>query len=44
MGSIDYALILRQAAKSGKVMHLFVEQEGFDMPYMESLTADGDYI
>jgi sugar phosphate isomerase/epimerase len=44
LGSIDYAPILRQAAKSRKVTHLFVEQEAFDMPYMESLKTDADYM
>ena len=43
-GSIDYAPILSEAAKAGHVKHCFVEQEGFDMPPMESLKVDADYM
>lgn len=43
-GHIDYAPILAQAAKSGNIKHCFVEQEGFNMPPMESLKVDADYM
>ncbi|WP_263384166.1 sugar phosphate isomerase/epimerase family protein [Granulicella arctica] len=44
LGSIDYRPILQQAAKTQKIKHMFVEQEAFDMPYMQSLKVDADYI
>jgi sugar phosphate isomerase/epimerase len=43
-GFIDYGPILSAAAKTGHVKHCFVEQEGFDMPPMESLKVDADYM
>lgn len=43
-GSIDYRPIFQQAAKNQKIKHMFVEQEAFDMPYMESLKVDADYM
>ena len=43
-GSIDYRPILQAAAKTGRIKHCFVEQEGFDMPPMESLKVDADYM
>jgi sugar phosphate isomerase/epimerase len=44
MGSIDYRPIFQQAAKTQKIKHMFIEQEAFDMPYMESLKVDADYM
>lgn len=44
MGSIDYRPIFAQAAKTQKIRHMFVEQEAFDMPYLQSLKVDADYI
>lgn len=44
MGDIDYRPIFAQAAKTQKIRHIFVEQEAFDMPYMESLKTDAKYI
>ena len=44
LGSIDYRPIFAQAAKTQKIKHLFVEQEAFDMPYMQSLKLDADYM
>jgi sugar phosphate isomerase/epimerase len=44
MGSIDYGPILQEAAKAGRIKHVFVEQEAFDMPYIESLKVDRDYM
>jgi sugar phosphate isomerase/epimerase len=43
-GSIDYRPIFEQAAKAGHITHCFVEQEGFDMPPMDSLKIDADYV
>ena len=43
-GSIDYRPIFQQAAKTQKIKHMFVEQEAFDMPYMQSLKVDADYM
>ncbi len=43
-GTIDYRPILDQAAKTQKIKHMFVEQEAFDMPYMESLKVDAAYM
>ncbi len=44
MGSIDYGPILQQAAKTQKIKHMFVEQEAFDLPYLQSLKVDADYM
>jgi len=44
MGTIDYKPIFAEAAKTQKVRHAFVEQEAFDMPYMQSLKVDADYM
>jgi sugar phosphate isomerase/epimerase len=43
-GSIDYRPIFAQAAKSGVVKHCFVEQEGYNVPPMEGLKIDADYM
>ena len=43
-GTIDYAPILREAAKTGNIKHCFVEQEAFNVPPMESLKIDADYM
>jgi len=43
-GHIDYAPIFAQAAKSGNIKHCFVEQEGFNMPPMQSLKVDAEYM
>ena len=43
-GSIDYRPIFQQAAKSGVVKHCFVEQEGYNVPPMEGLKIDADYM
>lgn len=44
LGSIDYAPVFRQAAKTQTIKHVFVEQEGFDMPWVESLETDAKYM
>ena len=43
-GMIDYVPIFKAAAKAGHIQHIFVEQEGFDVPPMESLKIDADYM
>jgi sugar phosphate isomerase/epimerase len=43
-GTIDYAPILQEAAKAGHVNHCFVEQEAFNVPPMQSLKIDADYM
>ncbi|MGA2374275.1 MAG: sugar phosphate isomerase/epimerase [Candidatus Sulfotelmatobacter sp.] len=42
-GSIDYHPIF-EAAKKAPLEHAFVEQEAFDMPAMEALKIDADYM
>jgi len=42
-GTIDYRPIF-EAAKKAKIEHAFVEQEEFDMPAMEALKVDADYM
>ncbi len=42
-GSIDYHPIF-EAAKKTHIEHAFVEQEEFDMPPMEALKIDADYM
>jgi sugar phosphate isomerase/epimerase len=42
-GSIDYRPIFLAAKKAG-VRHYFVEQEHFDIPPMEALKLDADYM
>jgi sugar phosphate isomerase/epimerase len=43
-GSIDYAPVFAQAAKTQHIEHIFVEQEAFDIPWQESLKVDADYM
>jgi sugar phosphate isomerase/epimerase len=42
-GTIDYRPIF-EAAKQAHIEHAFVEQEEFDMPPMEALKVDADYM
>jgi sugar phosphate isomerase/epimerase len=42
-GTIDYHPIF-EAAKKARIEHAFVEQEEFDMPPMEALKIDADYM
>jgi sugar phosphate isomerase/epimerase len=42
-GTIDYRPIF-EAAKKSHIEHAFVEQEEFDMPAMEALKIDADYM
>jgi len=43
-GTIDYRPILLEAAKTGHMKHCFVEQEGSDIPIMDSLRLDAQYM
>jgi sugar phosphate isomerase/epimerase len=43
-GTIDLPAILEVAAKSGKVKHCFVEQEGYNVPWVEGLKIDAEYM
>jgi sugar phosphate isomerase/epimerase len=43
-GSIHYKPIFAEAAKTGNIEHIFVEQEAFTVPPMESLKIDADYM
>jgi sugar phosphate isomerase/epimerase len=42
-GTLDYRPIFA-AARKADIKHIFVEQEEFDMPPMEALKIDADYI
>jgi len=42
-GTIDYRPIF-EAAKKANIQHAFIEQEEFDMPMMEALKIDADYM
>ena len=42
-GVIDYHPIF-EAARKARIEHIFVEQEEFDMPAMEALKIDADYM
>jgi sugar phosphate isomerase/epimerase len=42
-GTIDYAAIFA-TAKKANIKHAFVEQEEFDMPMMQALKIDADYV
>ncbi len=44
LGNIDYHPIFAEAAKSQHIVHAFVEQEEFDMPWKESLKVDAEYM
>ncbi len=43
-GTIDFGPILEEAARAGVVKHCFVEQEGYNVPPMEGLKIDADYM
>ena len=42
-GTLDNAAILT-AARQAQIQHVFVEQEGFDMPWVESLRVDAEWM
>ncbi len=44
LGSIDYRPVFAQAAKTQTLKHVFVEQEGFTMPWVQSLETDAKYM
>jgi sugar phosphate isomerase/epimerase len=43
-GTIDYRPIFEEAAKAGVVKHCFVEQEGYNVPPIQGLKIDADYM
>jgi len=43
-GAIDYRPIFEAAKNANNIEHAFVEQEEFDMPMMEALKIDADYM
>ncbi|HUZ03946.1 MAG TPA: sugar phosphate isomerase/epimerase [Acidobacteriaceae bacterium] len=43
-GTMDNGPIFAAAAKTGQIRHCFAEQEGFDMPPMQSLKIDAEYL
>jgi len=43
-GDIDYRPVLAQARKNQHLLHVFAEQEAFDVPWQESLKIDADYM
>ena len=43
-GTIDYRPILEAAKKGGHLTHYFVEQEEFDMPPLEAIKVDAEYL
>jgi sugar phosphate isomerase/epimerase len=42
-GTLDYRPIF-EAARKAKIAHYFVEQEGYDIPPMEALKIDANYM
>jgi sugar phosphate isomerase/epimerase len=42
-GTLDYSSIFR-AARQSNIQHYFVEQESFDIPPMDALRIDADYM
>jgi sugar phosphate isomerase/epimerase len=43
-GTIHYQPILAAAKKAGHIRHIFAEQEAFDMPPMQALKIDAEYM
>jgi sugar phosphate isomerase/epimerase len=43
-GTIDYRPIFEAAKKGGHIKHYFVEQEEFDMPPLEAIKLDAEYM
>ena len=43
-GHIDYVPIFEAAKKGGHLTHYFVEQEDFDMPPLEAIKVDAEYM
>jgi len=42
-GTLDYRPVF-EAAKKASIRHYFVEQEAFDIPPLEALKIDADYM
>ncbi len=43
-GTIDYRPIFAAAARTGHIQHCFVEQEEYNMPVMQELKIDAEYM
>ena len=43
-GTIDYKAIFEAARKGGHLTHYFVEQEDFDVPPLEAIKLDAEYM
>jgi sugar phosphate isomerase/epimerase len=43
-GVIDYGPTFAQASKTQKILHVFVEQEEFDMPWIDALKLNATYM
>jgi sugar phosphate isomerase/epimerase len=43
-GTIDYRPIFEAAKKDGHITHYFVEQEEFDMPPLDAIKVDAEYM
>jgi sugar phosphate isomerase/epimerase len=43
-GAVDIPKILAAAKRYARIEHCFVEQEGFDVPWVESLRIDAEYM
>jgi len=43
-GTIDYLAIFEAAKKGGQLTHYFVEQEDFDMPALEAIKMNAQYL
>ncbi len=43
-GTVDYRPIFAAAKKAGHIRHMYVEQEAFDMPPMQALKIDAEYM
>ncbi len=43
-GTIDYRAIFEAAKKGGHITHYFVEQEEFDVPPLEAIKVDAEYM
>ena len=43
-GTIDYRPIFAAAAQTGHIRHCFVEQEEYNMPVMQELKTDAEYM
>jgi sugar phosphate isomerase/epimerase len=44
LGTVDFRPILEAASKTGNIEHIFVEQEAFNVPPMQSLKIDADFM